>query len=380
MKKMLMLASVASMIDQFNMNNIDILQQLGVEVHVAANFVQGNSTSKTKIDTFKAKLRELNIPSFQIDFTRNMFLAHQHIQAYLQLYKLAKKEKYDFIHCHSPIGGVIGRLVGRHLNIPVIYTAHGFHFYKNSSKLSWVIYYPIERFLSRYTHTLVTINQEDYERASGFSAENCAYIPGIGIDLDKFKKQPEKNQAVREEFLNSPDEDFLILSVGELNKNKNHQVVIKALSLINNPKIHYVLCGQGDLKDELEAQAIDAGLQDNVKFLGFREDIQDIYSVADLFVFPSYREGLPVSLMEAMASGLPVVCSNIRGNVDLINDHQGGFLVDPSDEVSLKDAIIRLYNDSELRKQQTNYNDSVIGNFSNDTVALKMEEIYKGLV
>ncbi|MFL2136703.1 glycosyltransferase family 4 protein [Ruoffia sp. FAM 24228] len=380
MKKMLMLASVASMIDQFNMNNIDILQQLGVEVHVAANFVQGNSTSKTKIDTFKAKLRELNIPSFQIDFTRNMFLAHQHIQAYLQLYKLAKKEKYDFIHCHSPIGGVIGRLVGRHLNIPVIYTAHGFHFYKNSSKLSWVIYYPIERFLSRYTHTLVTINQEDYERASGFSAENCAYIPGIGIDLDEFKKQPEKNQAVREEFLNSPDEDFLILSVGELNKNKNHQVVIKALSLINNPKIHYVLCGQGDLKDELEAQAIDAGLQDNVKFLGFREDIQDIYSVADLFVFPSYREGLPVSLMEAMASGLPVVCSNIRGNVDLINDHQGGFLVDPSDEVSLKDAIIRLYNDSELRKQQTNYNDSLIGNFSIDTVALKMKEIYKGLV
>ena len=165
MKKVLMLASVASMIDQFNMQNISLLQEQGYEVHVAANFEQGSTSSKERVEQFKKELKEKNVLYFQIDFSRNVSNIPQNIKAYKQIKKLLVNNKYEFIHCHSPIGGVCGRLAAKVTNTKVIYTAHGFHFYKGAPKFNWMIYYPIEKVLSYITDVLITINKEDYELA-----------------------------------------------------------------------------------------------------------------------------------------------------------------------------------------------------------------------
>lgn len=380
MKKMLMLSSVASMIDQFNMNNIAILHGLDVEVHVAANFIHGNSTSDEKVKEFKNQLNQEGIPNFQIDFTRNMLRLNEHVKAFKQLSDLVKREQYDFIHCHSPIGGAIGRIVAKLHNIPIIYTAHGFHFYNNSSKMSWLIYYPVEKILSRYTDALITINEEDYQRASNFNAKQCFFVPGVGIDLKKFTVDTPVDENLRQELLNSPEADFVILSVGELNKNKNHQIMIRALSELNNPKISYVHCGQGDLEDELKELADSLGVLKQVQFLGFRSDIRDIYAASDLFVFPSFREGLPVSLMEAIASGLPVIVSKIRGNEDLVEENVGGFLFNPNSVDQLVLAIETLYNNPVRRAQQVEHNLVKIKDFSTTRVNEMMKQLYSQFI
>ncbi|MRI80794.1 glycosyltransferase [Aerococcaceae bacterium DSM 109653] len=375
MTKMLMLASVASMIDQFNRHNMKILESLNVEVQVAANFAAGNSTSPEKVSSFAADMDTKKINHFQIDFSRSIVNIFNHIKAYKQLVTLFKENQYDFVHCHSPIGGVIGRLVAKKFGVPVIYTAHGFHFHNKSSWMSWKLFYPIEKWLSSYTDTLITINKEDYQTAQDFLPKYLEYIPGVGLEVDKFRQNLNSESTLKEELGLSKD-DFVILSVGELNKNKNHRAIIKALGLIQNPHIHYLVCGQGELKEELNQLAKEQQISGQVKFLGFRDDIQNVFKGADLFVFPSFREGLSVALMEAMASGLPVVCSDIRGNNDLIDQSRGGFLFDPRNEKELKDSIVKAYEQPELLKAQTEYNFEKINEFSLKVVSKEMKRIY----
>lgn len=379
MTKMLMLASVASMIDQFNRHNIAILEDLGVEVEVAANFADGNSTSPEKVSSFVKDMDAKKMAHFQIDFSRSILNVFNHIKAYKQLVKLFQQNQYDFIHCHSPIGGVIGRLVAKKLDVPVIYTAHGFHFYKKSSWLSWKLFYPIEKWLSRYTDTLITINTEDFQAAQAFAPKHLEYVPGVGLEIEKFQRTLDFESTIREE-LSLAEDDFIILSVGELNKNKNHQLIIKALSLLQKPNIHYLVCGQGELLEELTHLAEENHVKDNVRFLGFRNDVPNIFLAADLFVFPSFREGLSVALMEAMASGLPIICSDIRGNNDLIEHKKGGFLFDPSDVEQLKQYIQIAYENPEIIASQVEFNLEKIKTFSLKVVSKEMTRIYKAFL
>ena len=215
MKKMLMLASVVSMIDQFNMSNIDILKKQGYEVHVAANFEYGNTSSKQRVEEFKKELTELNVQYYNIDFSRKITNILANIKAYKQIKDLMLKNKYEFVHCHSPIGGVCGRLAAHSANTPVIYTAHGFHFFKRAPLKNWMLYYPVEKLLAHYTDVLITINKEDYARAQNFKAKKVEYVPGIGVDIKKFSEIIVDKLAKRKE-LGIPENAFLILSVGEL--------------------------------------------------------------------------------------------------------------------------------------------------------------------
>lgn len=323
MKKMLMLASVASMIDQFNMPNIQLLQEMGYEVHVACNFEKGNTCTSEKIQNLKKNLKNIGVKYYQIDFNRNILKISEILKAYKQVKKLLLRENYNFIHCHSPIGGAVGRIAAHKTHIKVIYTAHGFHFYKGAPLLNWLLYYPIEKWLSRYTDVLITINKEDYQRAKKkFHAKEIKYVPGVGIDVEKIRAVQVDRKAKRKE-LGIAEDDFFLLSVGELNKNKNHEVVIRALAELKNPKIKYAICGQGSLKEYLEELAEKLGVRKQLFLLGFRTDVIEICKSADVFVFPSRREGLSVALMEAMACGVPCVVSDIRGNRDLI-DESGG--------------------------------------------------------
>lgn len=376
MKRMLMLASVASMIDQFNMPNIELLQKMGYEVHVACNFEKGSTCSEEKIQELKEKLKKMQVKFFQIDFERNVMKLNQDLKAYKQVLKLARKYHYTFIHCHSPIGGVVGRLVGHKTNTKVIYTAHGFHFYEGAPLLNWLIYYPIEKLLSRFTDVLITINQEDYHRAkSKFHAKRVEYVPGVGIDIKRFQNVKVDILQKRKE-LGIRSKDIVLLSVGELNKNKNHEIVIKALSGLDRPDVKYLLVGQGELKNYLKNLARKLEVEDQVKFLGFRSDVAEIYKIADAFIFPSKREGLGLAAIEAMASGLPLITSNIHGIKDYSKENITGFLCDANDWKTWKVKIEKILKEEKARKEFGKNNIEIASQYDVKKISSIMHKIY----
>ena len=377
MKKMLMLASVASMIDQFNMPNIQLLQEMGYEVHVACNFEEGNTCSKEKILDLKRRLKNMQIKYYQIDFSRSVSNLEKNLKAYRQVYLLMKREKYEFVHCHSPIGGVIGRLVGHRTRTKVIYTAHGFHFFKGAPIKNWILYYPVERFLARYTDVLITINKEDYHRAKNFKAKNVEYIPGVGVDIERFIKSNTSRKDKRKE-LGISNEAFILLSVGELSSRKNHQVVIDALGKIKDTNIYYVIAGNGRLYNEYLKSAQEYGIVDQVLLLGPRTDINELCQMADVFVHPSVREGLGIAPLEAMAAGLPLISSYVNGIKDYTKDGVTGLCIqNPRDVDAMKNAILKMKDNKEFCNQCAERNKKIARKFDIKKSKEITREIYK---
>lgn len=343
MKRVLMLASVASMIDQFNMPNIALLQKLGYEVDVACNFIEGNTCSDERVAELKQKLQDMHVHCYQIDFARNIKHMGQNMKALWQVEALMKQNTYEFCHCHSPIGGVVARIAGHRTRTKVIYTAHGFHFYQEAPVMNWLVYYPVEKMLSRWTDVLITINHEDYKLAKKkFKMKKLTYVPGIGIDTQREGLSQKEKEEKRKE-LGIPQAAFLITNAAEFTPNKNQKTVIEAIEQLHNPNIYFVMCGIGEKKAELEQYVKEHGLEEHIRFVGFRNDLHEILQTSDCFVLSSFREGLSVALMEAMAEGLPVVCSRIRGNVDLIKDGKGGILVSPENKEDYEAAFRKLY-------------------------------------
>ena len=259
------------------------------------------------------------------------------IKAIKEIKQIVSENMYDIVHCHTPIAAACTRMACKSLRekgVRVFYTAHGFHFYKGAPIKNWLVYYPVEWLCSFWTDTLITINKEDYARAKRrFHAKSIEYVPGVGIDTEKFKPNLSSRKKIREE-LELDDKTIILLSVGELNKNKNHSSVIRAIKGIDN--LVYVIVGKGDKQQELEALAKECEV--DLRLMGYRSDVADLYNAADLYILPSIREGLNVSLMEAMACGLPCLASNIRGNTDLIDDNSG-FTFSPNNTDEIKEAI-----------------------------------------
>lgn len=366
-KKALIIATVVGFITSFEMNDIKILQELGYEVIVAANY-----------EEYNGKLDDKNVKMLDIRFTRSP-LTLQNIKAFKKLNKYVKENKIDLIHCHTPVGGVMGRIIGKLNKVEtVIYTAHGFHFFDGAPKLNWVIYYPIEKFLSRYTDILITINQEDYNRAKNkFYAKKVEYIHGIGIDTEKIKHVLIDRKIKRKE-LGIPNNAIVLISVGELNINKNHSIIIQAIKEINNSNIYYLICGQGNLEQELKNLSQKLNIEDRVKILGFRKDIYELLKTSDIFVFPSKREGLSVALMEAICCELPVICSNIRGNNDLITNNVNGFLVENKLNEYI-DQIKYVTKNNEVKYNIMKKNEQLIFEIDLKNIERKMNNIYKSL-
>lgn len=261
----------------------------------------------------------------------------------------------------------------------IIYTAHGFHFYKGAPLLNWILFYPVERWLAHDTDVLITINQEDYKRAQSFKAGKVVYVPGVGVDLKKFHISPIDKAKKREE-LGIPKDDFVLLSVGELIPRKNHQVVLRALGILKQQgkleNIQYIICGQGDKLAELRKLAQTLNIAENVHFLGYRRDISEICNASDCFMFMSLQEGLPVALMEAMACGLPAICTNIRGNTELIEDGVTGIIADNTPEDTAR-SIEKLKADSAFRDKLSAYALSKIKQFDISQILPIMKKIYE---
>lgn len=365
--KILYITTISLTINSFFKSHIEMFVKEGHSVDIACN------CTDLEIDSFFDKL---GCKSYQIDFSRSP-VSTDNIKAYAQLKRLLEHGGYDIVHCHTPNASMITRLVckkfRRKNGLKVFYTAHGFHFYKGAKKLNWMIFYPIEKFCARFTDKLITINKEDYELAKAkFKAKEVLYVPGVGVDFSRFF-EASVDKAEKRKELGIPQNAFLLFSVGELNENKNHKLVINALEKIDNPDIHYAIAGVGEKEAYLLGLSKELNISEKVHLLSYRTDVMEIYKCADVFVFPSIREGLSVSLMEAMASGLPVVCSRIRGNVDLIGDGNG-FLFSPFNVDECKEAIESTLN-CNLDNISENNRKKIIG-FSQTVVLEKMRDIY----
>ena len=320
---------------------------------------------------------ELGCYCHHIDFSR-FPLSLDNLKAFGQLRSVIENGNYDIVHCHTPNAAVITRFVCRNYRkkkgLTVFYTAHGFHFYKGAPMLNWMAYYPIEKLCSRYTDKLITINIEDYELAKKkFKAKEVHYVPGVGVDLSRFQNV-QVDRAVKRFEIGILEEAFLLVSVGELIPRKNHSVILEALAKLENEDVHYIIVGHGELLNELQSLAKAYNIQSRVHFLGYRKDVAELYAVSDLCCFPSIHEGLPVALMEAMASGLPIVCSNIRGNVDLIN-HDGGKLINPHDVTAWSDAIQSVISGDMEKMGEVNR--SRVKDFSIENILITMKSIYE---
>ncbi len=345
-KKVLMLATTAAMSAQFNRQNILILEEMGYEVHVAGNFRKGNPISDEAVKEFYHWVKEHGGKCFQLPSTRKVYDFINNGVALKKVINLIRDNGYEFIHCHTPIGSVIGRLAGHKTGTPVIYTAHGLHFFKGSPISSWIFYYPVEKYLSKFTDTMVLINHEDYNRVlKKFHAGRVVYVPGIGIDTEEFLKHRENRQKTRE-ALGLGDDDFMLLSVGELSGRKNHEVIVKAVKQLNRSDIKYFIAGKGKGKDNEEEhlkKLIEKyELEDKVTLLGFRDDVPDLYAAADGVAFPSNREGLGLAGIEAMAAGLPLLTSNINGINDYSINGETGFSYPPNDVSGFAEGIAYL--------------------------------------
>lgn len=374
MKKVLFVATVVRLhINMFHKPFIKWFHDQGWQVDVAANndYENKDECIIPYCDNF-----------YCIPFERSP-IKKGNLIAYKQLKQLIDSNNYDIIHCHTPMGSVITRLAvgkARRNGTKVVYTAHGFHFYNGSPMLNWLVYYPIERILAHRTDLLITMNQEDYKRALNFKAKKVAKVNGVGLNLNKFKMiSDDEKQRLREQ-LNLKENDFFAISVAQLIKRKNHIVLIEAVARLNNPKFHLFICGDGIQEKELKQRVNELNLQNQIHFLGFRKDIYQLCSAADLFLFASLQEGLPVAIMEAMACGLPIIASEIRGNTDLITAEKGGYLVQPTDVGKFADRIeFVMDNRSEIGRMEA-YNLKKIRNYSEKKVMEQMVELYHSIM
>lgn len=340
--KKLLITSTDLMMIQFLVPHVRYLSQKGFQVEIACSEVGGRMEEVRQAVAGFAKVHTLRL-------VRSPF-SPENRKGYRDMVKLLGENHYDIIWTNEPVMGVVTRLAARKhrkSGTKVVYMCHGFHFYRGAPLPNWLIYYPVERCMSRFCDAIVTINHEDEARARTFHCPRVEHIHGIGVDAERLHPGAERTDIRRE--LGLKDDDFLVLSVGELNKNKNQQVILRALAELHDDHIHYLLCGKGDCLEALQRLARELGLEKNVHFLGYRRDVVDICTQADVFAHPSKREGLPLALMEAMYCGLPVICSRIRGNTDLIDEPEGGILCDPEDAAGFADAIQTLRNDLTLR-------------------------------
>lgn len=370
-KKAIILTTVPSTIEQFNMENIKLLKELGYKVEVASNFNVTGNIDNNRFNEFLTELEQLDVKVNNISFSRKLF-SFDNIRAYKQLKKLFKEQNYQLLHCHTPICGVITRLVARKqrkTGLKVMYTAHGFHFYKGAPLLNWLIYYPVEKICAKWTDCLITINEEDYNWAKKkFKAKKIELINGIGVDRSKFDfiMSDSEKEKIRNELKLKKD-DFILIQVGELNKNKNQIMTIQAMKKIveTNRNVKLLLVGKGELKDYYEEKIKEYNLEKNIFLLGYRKDIPKLLKISDCLISTSKREGLPVNLIEATMSGLPIIATNCRGNRDIAN-----VLVNIDDVDKICEDIIKCMKNNE----KFICND--IEKYGLKNIIVEMEEIY----
>ena len=369
--KVLLVATVQSHICQFHKPLVAMLHEHGCEVRVAArnNLAEKNGL---KLDFVEQV--------YDVPFQRSPF-SPKNLGAYKQLKKIIDDGDYDVIHCNTPVGGVVGRLAARKVRkrgTEVFYTAHGFHFYKGAPKKNWLIWYPVEKFMCRHTDKLITITQEDYDLASEKFPPQVERIHGVGANSAKYRKLSEAECVELRHALGYTEDDKLLLCTGELLPNKNQITAIRALKILikQQPKAKLLLAGNGPTLMELQAEVTALGLQNCVEFLGYRTDLERYANIADVILSCSYREGLPMNIVEAMLLGKPVVASYNRGHRELIVPDVPGYMVPPADANAYAEKIAVLLNDGELADRMGQAGYEIAQLYADTNVRQELQAIY----
>ena len=369
MKKVLFTATVDSHILQFHLPFLKLFKEKGYEVHVATN-------GDEEIPYCDVK--------HKVCFERSPFKLNN-LKAIGQMKKICEKEKFDIIHTHTPMGSVVTRLGAiksrKKFKTRVIYTAHGLHFFKGAPLKNWLIFYPVEKFLSRFTDTLILINQEDYDlcKRKFKKCKDIQYVPGVGIDEEKFNfEMTKKEKKELRESLGLKEKDFVMIYPAELNQNKNQEMIISAIEVLSKKykDIKVLLPGVDSYNGYYQKLVKEKGLDDYIKFLGYRKDIPKLLKISDASLATSYREGLPLNVMEAMYVGLPIVATNCRGQNELVKNHINGYLVTIGDQNRFTECIEKLYlsrNENDRFGEQSKY---IVKEYLLDKIIAKLEKIY----
>lgn len=366
-KKVLFCATVDNHFKAFHLPYMKWFQEQGWEVHVAAN----GSMELPYVDY-----------KFDVSIQRSPF-KFKNFEAYKHLKSIIDQNNYEIIHCHTPVGGVLARLAARKARkrgTKIIYTAHGFHFCKGAPFINWLAYYPLEKVLSYHTDCLITINEEDYHLAinHGFKANRIEHVHGVGVNIDRFKPADEGYKRELKIKSGYKPDDFLMFYAAEFNKNKNQQMLIQALALLKDeiPYAKLLLAGEGPLKEQCRGLSLSLGVEGMVDFLGYRNDIPSLLSLCDVAVASSLREGLPVNIMEAMASGLPIIVSENRGHSELVEDTVNGYVISGQDYGRFAERLVELNQSRELRSRFASENITRVKKYSLPQVSKELAEIY----
>lgn len=351
---------------------IEIALSMGYEVYLGVNRKNPEGL-----------LNELNVNLYDSHTYRSLIDFKSNYIAYRNLMNLLNKGDFEIIHCNTPIGGVLGRICGKFKGVnTIIYTAHGFHFYNGAPLFNRTIIKWVEMVLAHWTDAIITMNQEDFIAAQKFKLRNKGkvyYVPGVGIKTKDYQNIDIDKSILKKE-IGLKDDDIILIAMGDLIKRKNYEASIKAIAHAKDTRLHFIICGKGPELENLKRISLEMGVSDQVHFLGFRSDIKELLHIADVFLFTTYQEGMPRSMMEAMASGLPCIASKIRGNVELIDEDKGGFLYAPEDIKGFSEGIKYIVGNKDLRNKMGMYNIEKIKKFDEKNVKFELQKIYQEII
>ena len=368
MKKVLFTANLDSFFIKFLIPQLKYFKENGYEVHVAS------------------KDQGIEIPycdkKFDVCFTRSLNIKDI-IRSYKTIKKILIENDYELISCHTPFGAAIPRLAAsriKNFKSKIVYTAHGFHFYKGAPLINWLLYYPMEKYLSRYTDSIITINDEDYDTAKKKMKSKVYKVHGIGISREKIdvKMSASEKKKLRKE-LNIDDSNFVLIFPGEINNNKNQILLLNTIKILkeNISNIVLLLPGYDLLQGKLQEYAVQNGIADNVRFLGYRKDIPQLLRISNMAVSSSKREGLPINIIESMYVGLPIVATNCRGNRDLIKNGKNGYLVDSYKADEFAQKIEKIYKNKKKAEKFIQTNKEEVNKYMLDSVLDEIIKIYE---
>lgn len=354
---------------------------MGYEVHVAANFIHFGTISSQSNQDFIKWLKKKQVIIHNIPIRRKLGNFNENIKVVLFLNRIMRENNFRFVHIHTPIASILGRIVACKNNVPVIYTAHGFHFSKNTSFLNWFVF-PLEWIFSFKTEQLLLINEEDFRLAKKtMLAKKILYVPGVGINFNILGKPTVKeHDKLKNELLlkySLPKESKVLISVGELSIRKNHSVVIKAIAMLRDENVHYFIAGRGNERENLGNLAFKLGITSQIHFLDYTKNIRELNLAADLAILPSLREGLSRAGLESISDGTYLLGANIRGVKDYIFNEEIGGLFDPHNENALARLIKQNINHSRTNLSWQTVSKLMV--FDRGMVDHQMRDIYRGM-
>ena len=338
MEKILFISNHAGF-SKFNKAYIDFLSRNGIKVYNASPGIE-----------VMADCTQIDVP-----INRNP-LHFGNISALIILARRIKSENILNVHCHTPSGGLVGRLLKLFIpNLNVIYTAHGFHFYKGAPFLYWLTFFVIELLLSPLTKAIITINNEDYNLSRKLLKRNTYKINGVGVNLDRFKPDEIARKKGREE-LGIKENSLVLIYVAQFIDRKNHDFLLKAFSeyLRINPNSILLLLGNGPLENRQLQLAEELNIAKYIRFLGYRKNVEYYYQLSDIAISVSKQEGLPMNLVEGLSTGLTIIASDVRGHRDIILQSSGNLLFKLNYKSFLEAILsmnIKTVNNIERKKQ-----------------------------